>query len=118
MKNTTAIIITTILFFIAGSWFISFSEVKKHDLSAQDTWMLYFNKPTDHSLDFTIENHSKATDFHWEILSGKNSVRSADISIERNMTRSIPIKLDIPVGEKITIRMSDGTGSKEIYKNF
>ena len=112
------LIFAIIAFFIIGSAYVSFLEVQKNDLSRQNTWMLYFNKPADNSLDFTIENHSGATDFRYEIVSGKNVLKSADVHMKNNQITSIPVSLGNADMKKVTVRVSDGTGSKEIYKNF
>lgn len=100
--------------------FLSAVESKNANLNNNNVWMLYFTDPKSDSLDFTIENHSKNSDFRYEILIDKKVVIDSKLSVPLGETKTVPIPketLDLS-NRKITIIVTAGDNKKEIYKNF
>ena len=120
MKNEKLIIFSTIIFLLASFVFLSIVESKNTNLDNSKTWMLYFADPKNDSLDFMIENHSKNSDFRYEILIDKKVVIDSNLSVPLGETKTVPIPKDTVdlSGRKITIKVTAGDQKKEIYKNF
>lgn len=118
MSNNKIIIYSTIAFLFISFVFLSAVEMKQADLNSKNVWMLYFTDPKNNSVDFVIENHSKNTNFHFEILSDKNKVNEGDVQILTGMTKMVPISINDTANKKITVDVTSGDGKKEIYKNF
>jgi len=100
--------------------FLSTVESRNTNLDNNNVWMLYFTDPKSDSLDFMIENHSKNSDFRYEILIDKKVVIDSKLSVPLGETKTIPIPkeaLDLS-NRKITIIVTAGDNKKEIYKNF
>jgi|GEM_PF-1329899 len=101
--------------------FLSAVESKNTNLNNNNVWMLYFTDPKSDSLDFMIENHSKNSDFRYEILIDKKVVIDSKLSVPLGETKTVPIPketLDLS-NRKITITVADGNSNKkEIYKSF
>lgn len=104
------------MFFTLSSIFLVFVEKRQADKNqGKNWWILYFENPKDNSLDFTIENHSNKSNFHWEILGGGNKIKEGDVEIEKGADWTSDVQ-NIDPEEKIIIRVSNGENKKEIYK--
>jgi hypothetical protein len=115
------IIIFIAALFIASSAYLFYVDGRDSDLnSGKNWWIIYFDEAKSLSWNFSIENHSDKNDFKYEIFDGKNKVAEGGAVIGKGETRDIA--LDQKVGHiesgKITITVSDGKETKEIYKNF
>jgi hypothetical protein len=70
------IIIFLIILFIAGSaWLFYTSDKLTGPDAGKNWWTISFADPGAKSLNFTIENHSDQTAFHWEMLSQNKKVQ-------------------------------------------
>lgn len=91
---------------------ISYSEGK-------DWWVLYFADPSEEkALDFVVENNGESNEFIWQVYLEKNRVSDGTLSIGRGEQRSIPVSATDIADKKITIVVSDGEKTKEIYKQL
>ncbi len=114
------IIISTTLFLLVSFIFLSVEEKKQADINTKNVWMTYFLAPKDSSLNFSIENHSSHTNFHWQILSDKDVSKEGDVTVSLGKTVTIPVTLSPTdsAGKKITISVTTDGEKKEIYKIF
>jgi hypothetical protein len=109
--------ITTLLFLTSA--YLFYVERRDSDPNTQpDWWIIYFQEAKSDNLDFTIENHSKKTAFHWEAAGAQGKIAEGDSSINKGEQRQIHPNAATNGEKKITITVSDGTDKKEIYKNF
>lgn len=116
--NNKFIILATTFFLLSSFIFLSVVERKEADINAKNVWLLYFENPKSNSLNFTIENHSTETNFHWQILSDKSPANQGDVDIKPGETKTIPVLQADVANKKITIVVTAGNNKKEIYKNF
>jgi ABC-type transport system involved in cytochrome bd biosynthesis fused ATPase/permease subunit len=79
-------------------------------------WAIYFENPKDNSLNFTIENHSNNTNFHWQTLADNSPVNQGNVTMKLGETKTVPLSLTNIENKKITIVVTSGEGKKEIYK--
>ena len=114
------IIISTSLFLLVSFVYLSVQEKKQADINTKNLWMTYFNNPKDSSLDFTIENHSDHTSFHWQILTDTAVTNEGDTSLSLGESKKIPVSMssDETTGKKITISVTTDDENKQIYKTF
>lgn len=113
------IIILAISFFLLISFvYLSLTEKRQADINTKNVWMTYFENPKDSSLDFTIENHSSNTEFHWQILSDKDVIKNGDAVISNGKTQKISANIPDTANKKIIITVSTGEEKKEIYKSL
>lgn len=117
MSNKT-IILSIISFLLVSFLFLAWSEKKQADLNSKDIWMIYFQNPKNKSLDFTIENHSNDTDFSYEILKDKDTVKKENISVKKGESKNIELSIPPIEKAKITIVVQTEKEKKEIYKIF
>lgn len=116
--NNKTIVIFTVIFFLTSALFLAYTENKQSDENFQkDWWVLSFNNPKNDDLNFTIENHSQKTSFHWELISGMDTISGGDAKIAKGSTWTSNVQVENLTG-KIIIRVSDGSDKKEIYKNL
>ncbi|EKD58619.1 MAG: hypothetical protein ACD_56C00084G0001 [uncultured bacterium] len=116
--NNKLIIISTISFMLISFVFLSWSERKQADINTKNIWMIYFENPTDNSLNFKIENHSTNTDFNWQLLAEKKIIREESAAIETGETSTIPVSM-LPINtanKKTSVIVTAGEEKKEIYK--
>ncbi len=115
--NNKIIIFATCFFLLVSFVFLSITERKQSDINTKETWSLYFENPKDKNLDFIIENHSSQENFHWEIFSDKEKIKTGDEKIETGKTKKIPLSMIQSAGKKIIISVTSGNErKKEIYK--
>lgn len=119
MNNNKAIIIFTIIFFLAGALFLAYAENRQSDENLQkDWWVLYFENPSSSSMNFVIENHSDGSNFHWEVWADNEKMQEADFTIPKGQKKGFMAGVQNPGNKKITITVSDGKNKKEIYKKL
>jgi hypothetical protein len=119
--SSKTIILSTIGMLLVGFIFLSLTELKQADINSKNIWFLYFTDPKSDSLDFTIENHSKNENFHWQILIDKTVAveNNSVVSSGDKKTLSVPKDNVDLSNKKVTISVTDGSNNtKEIYKNF
>lgn len=98
--------------------YLSYTETRQADLNYQKNWwVVYFNDARNEEVGFTIENHSKQNNFHWEILVGENKIKEGEAHVSLGEKKKMDFDVVFQKG-KITIVVSDGAEKKEIYKNF
>ncbi len=114
------IIATFILLSVLSFSFLAYTEEKNKNINAQNIWFLYFNSPKDQSLNFSIENHTDNTKFHWEILADKNKTREGTLTVKKGAIEKInPLGISDTANKKMLVRVTAGDNSvKEIYKKF
>lgn len=114
--NNKTIIYSLLAFLLLSSFFLSYLGNRQADYDYQSKWWtISFSDPRNDALDFTIENHSKFSNFHWTISVGKNMLSEGDVKIRSGESKNIPAKMQ-NISGKISITVTDGTGEKEIYK--
>lgn len=85
----------------------------------KDWWVLSFADPrAEKSLDFAIENHGDTNEFVWQVYLEKNRVSDGTLSVQRGEQRSVPVSAADISDKRITIVVSDGEKTKEIYKQL
>jgi hypothetical protein len=118
MKNNKSIIFSSVLFLLVSFLFLAFVEKKEADLNTKNVWMIYFENSKDNSLNFEIENHANNSNFHWEILANKDSLKAGDITVAKGLTKKIPVIMEGMQNKKFTVIVTSGENKKEIYKNL
>ncbi|MFA4817365.1 MAG: hypothetical protein WC608_01410 [Parcubacteria group bacterium] len=116
--NSKVLVIFTIIFFLVSALFLAYTESRQSDENFQkDWWVLSFNDPKNGDLNFTIENHSQKSSFHWELISGTDTISEGDVKIAKGSTWTSNVQVDNLSG-KTSIRVSSGSDKKEIYKSL
>ena len=118
--NNKIIILALCLFLFISFIFLSYAEKQQADINTKNTWMIYFQNPKDESLNFSIENHSKNTNFHWQILADDMIIKEENISAFLGETKTIPVSSSPTnlIGRRVQIIVSAGEEKKMIYKNL
>jgi hypothetical protein len=115
--NNKLIIIATSFFILVSFIFLAIVEKKQADINTKNVWMIYFENPKDNSLNFTIENHSSNTNFHWQALSDNSPANQGDQTINLGESKTIPVSISDINNKKISIVVITGKeDKKEIYK--
>lgn len=119
MNNNKAVVIFTIIFFLASALFLAYAENRQTDENFQkDWWVLYFENPSSDSTNFVIENHSQQSNFHWEVWVGDEKMQEADFTVPKGQKKGFMAGIQNPGNKKITIKVISGEEKKEIYKQF
>lgn len=122
MQQRKIILFIAILFLISASYLLALGNKFNTLDFGKDWWDVYFENPKDNSLNFTIENHTANTNFHYVILADKDKIKEEDVTIVSGQSATIPSPvsgLSAPENNKITIEVSAGDNDKKsIYKNF
>jgi len=121
MTQQTKIIIFLIILLAVSSSYLFWVDAKNNSFDyGKDWWAVYFDEPKNLSWNFSIENHSDKNNFKYEIFDGENKISEDSAIIAKGEVRKI--NLDQKIGgiesKKITITVSDGMETKEIYKNL
>ena len=103
--------------FLASSVWLFLISNKYQSGYGADWWAVYFENPKDASLNFVIENHSNQNNFHWDIISGTDKIKSGDISVVKGSTWTSNVQIE-GSNKKITVVITAGDEKKEIYKNL
>lgn len=118
MSQTTKIISLILVLFVISSVFLFWKSDQGLNPDYQkDWWSVSFAYAKNTDLSFVIENHSANNNFSWEIISEKETLQKGEIIVARGEKKNIEIDLS-NLKNKITVRISDGKTSQEIYKNF
>ena len=114
-----------IIIFIAGLFLLSsiylfYVSAKAVDPNYQKNfWSVYFSNPKSIDFNFTIENYSDNTKFHWEAYDGKIKKTEGDSIIKKGETRKLDVNSKIGgIEDKLTIKVISGGEEIEIYKNL
>ena len=112
MQQKKIIIFISILFLISSVYlFTRNSQYKNTD----NWWALSFTDPKSDNLSFVIENFSTSPNFHWELFADKDKLSEGDAQINAE-EKEVVIDNKV-LDKKMTIRVSSGQETKEIYKN-
>jgi hypothetical protein len=118
--SSKIIIIATILLLIISFSVLFVIETKNHGFDYNKAWsVVYFENPSDNSLDFAIENHEgEGREYIYEVLVGEKKVAEEKIEIEAGQTQKIIPVLDLDkIGNvKISIEVSSKDLKYGIYK--
>jgi len=96
-------------------------ETKNHNYDYGKTWsVVYFENPSDNSLDFTIENHlGEKAEYKYEVLAGDKKVIDKKVEIEAGAKQKISPVIESAVDdERITINVRFKDTGYKIYKNY
>lgn len=115
--SNKSIIFSLIAFLLLSFGFLSYVESAQQNPQSQNWWVINFVNPKDESLNFAIENNSNQKNFHWEALENENKIQEGDVEIQKGNKEIVEIKLDKPEN-KITVKITVGNESKEVYKVF
>ena len=119
MQNKIIIGVFVICLVLSFS-FLAYSERKSQNIDAQNLWFLYFSDLKGSTLDFSVENHTDKTEFHWELFSDKTKLQDSNLSVKKGATGTSSVP-EIPdrLGKKISIRVTASDNNvKEIDKTF
>lgn len=111
------IIIATIVILVISFVSLAFIEQRAKDPNLnKDWWALYFQDPHGSSLDFTIENHSDASDFTYEIIQDDSALVHESVMIPKGESKDISVD-QVNTDKKTIISVwTDSKDKKEIYK--
>ena len=112
MENKKIIIAVVIILFVS----LSFLIYRSNHLKVPQWWVVYFSNAKDSSLNFTIENNSAKTDFHWQVTADNNIVSQGDAQVGKEEIKNISIE-NINA-KKVIVDVSSGSEKREIYKNL
>lgn len=117
------IIITIIALLLVGFSVLFAVEARNHDYDYKKDWVaVYFENPSDNSLDFSIENHEgEIITYNYKILANGNKIAESEIEIEKGAKQTIFPALEISNQKgtkKITIVVSNKDAEYKIYKNI
>lgn len=117
LSEYTLVIVFSLLF-AASSAFLFWQNDRALDPDqGKSWWTLSFATPQDpQSLDFTVENHSDTATFTYEILSEKRMLSTGIASPKRGESVTIRPQVPFPSDTRVSIVVSDGTETKEIYR--
>jgi len=118
-NSNNRIIYFFLVLFLAGSAYLFAIDSRYNDPAYNSDWYaVSFVEPKSDRLDFVIENFSSRTDFHWELLADNaESVSQGDIEINTGEKKELRIPETVS-DKKVTIRVSTGDDTREIYKNI
>ena len=117
LLSEKSVIVIFSLLFAASALFLFWQNESELDPNYQkDWWVLSFAAPKDQeSFDFTVENHSLATEFHYRIVADKETLAEETVQIASGSTATIT-----PVfahSEKRTaVIVTSGSKTQEIYR--
>lgn len=117
MQQKKIILFLIVLFIASSAWLFHASDKLTDPNAGKNWWALSFNEPTSQNLDFTIENHSDQTVFHWEVLQNNQKIKEGDEKIDKGASLNVTPDENLSTG-KITINVTAGEEKKEIYKNL
>lgn len=107
------------LFLISSIYLFSIDSRYNDPKYNKDWYSLSFVDPKSDNLNFAIENFSAETDFHWEILAGKELVSQGDENIQTGKKKDVSVSnFEMKDAQKYTIRVTSGKDVREIYKNY
>lgn len=115
----------TILFFLLAFLVVSFTSLALIEQRASDPnlnkdwWALYFVNPNDINMNFTIENHSNAINFTYEITQDNNTLNQTSLIIPKGESRNIFPDFEPAADARTSITVwvkSNEKDKKEIYK--
>jgi len=106
------IIIFLITFLLVGFSWLAYTERKQQQINNQ--WFLYFQNPTDNSLDFVIENYTKNSEFVWKLKNNEKIIRTEKITVLKNAPINVSIENN-PQG-RLIIEVTHKNKKKFIYK--
>lgn len=116
--NDKIILSATVTFLLFSFLFLAVVERKQADLNQKNKWMLYFEKPQENSLDFTIANHSNQNNFHWIISVDDIKAREGNLQMKNGETKTVLVSLANTQNKRITILVTADEESREIYKTI
>jgi hypothetical protein len=119
INQSQQIIYFFLILFLASSIYLFAIDSRYTDPKYNHDWFaLSFADPKSSKLNFTIENFSSQTNFHWEIITDNTNVISqGDITIKSGEKKELSSS-EIVSDKKMIVRVSDGTDTQEIYKNI
>lgn len=116
MQQRNIIIFLLVIFIASSAWLFRASNQFTDPNIGKNWWAISFSDPTSKNINFTIENHSEKTDFHWAVL-GAQKLKEGDEEIAKGETKNISVDDDFD-SERITVEVILGDESKKIYKNL
>lgn len=118
INQTKSITYFFLVLFLSGSAYLSVVDSRYDDPRYNSGWYaVSFTDPKSGKSDFTIENFSSRTDFHWEVLAGDERISQGDAAINSGEKKGFD-GLETVSGKKTTVRISNGESVQEIYKNI
>ncbi|MDP2837837.1 MAG: hypothetical protein Q8O53_00975 [Candidatus Moranbacteria bacterium] len=107
-----------IALFAVGVLFLFWQNKRELDPNlGKSWWTLSFATPEhQESLDFTIENYSNATTFHYEVVAEKKVLASETINLIRGEKKTIAPTIVLNSEIRTSIIVTAGTEKKEIYR--
>ncbi|MFC1609182.1 hypothetical protein ACFL16_01950 [Patescibacteria group bacterium] len=112
MNQKTIIIALTILLVIS---FFRLAYIEKNEHNLNNQLFLYFNNPTDDSIDFTIENYTKNSAVQWILYCGEEKEQENTVNIKNTLTTINP-SISCDKGEA-KIEASTKKEVRTLYKN-
>ena len=117
-QSEKIIFFIVLLFIVGASYLFSIDSRYNNPQYNQDWFALSFSQPQTNNFDFTIENFTSQSDFHWEILTEEKKISEGFAIIAPRNKKEIKIEADIQEKGKITVRVSSPKETGEIYKNI
>ncbi|MFA5994084.1 MAG: hypothetical protein WC823_03940 [Parcubacteria group bacterium] len=114
------IILFITLLFVAGASYLFAIDTRYNNPAHNTDWFsLSFTNHQTESMDFVIENFTSQSNFHWELLAGKEKIADGIVSVAPENKKEIVVPMKDKIAERFTIRVSsDKEIVQEIYKNI
>ncbi len=110
--NQKIILTFLIIFLIASFSWLAFAERKQQEIDGQ--WFLYFQNPTNKSLDFVVENYTDDPEFSWKLLDDNNKeITNGKVKVLKNNKKTVILT---EPSDGTTIKVSHRNEHKSIYK--
>lgn len=117
MSQRTLVIIFLALFSISAV-FLFFQNARELDPERAGNWWTLSFAAIDQtgSIAFTVDNHSDALRFDYQVVSSKQVLSEASFIVEKGKSITITPDQQIIPGERTSVIVSDGKEKKEIYR--
>lgn len=118
LLSEKGILIIFCALFAISSLFLFFQNSRALDPDYQKNWWtLSFAAPEERTnLDFIIENHSQETEFHYQIVAGKEILLEQSVSVGRSSAATVTLALPASTDARTTVRVTASGETQEIYR--
>jgi hypothetical protein len=117
MQQRNVIIFIVVLMVASSFWLFYQSSIQTDPNLNENWWLLNFNNPKSNSLNFTIENHSNQTHFHWQVVENGQTLEQGDVQIKKGAYQEITAS-GVQASGRADIQVTSGNSKEDIYKNF
>lgn len=117
MQQRNIIIFVVVLFVASSFWLFYQSSIQTDPNLNENWWLLNFNDPKSNNLDFTIENHSNQTGFHWRVVENSQILKQGDVQIKKGASQEVAVP-QVKTPGRVDVQVTSGNSRENIYKNL